>query len=289
MKLHADQLSDLGGAALAARFKALSADHLEYTSDAGVAAMAKAGTVAVLLPGAFYFLREKQLPPIAQLRAAGVPIALATDSNPGSSPVTSLLLMLNMACTLFRLTPEEALAGVTRHAATALGLSASHGTLEVGKTADFCHLGHRAAGGTLPIASASIPAASSCRRACPSAWRTWGGSGRPLRHAAGITRMATSDPADFLDRCHPAVRAIYEYWDRKRGDRRMPARRDIDPTEFVPHLPGIMLVDVVADERRYVYRLVGTREVEARGRNPTGRPVGEKLPRQLARERAAQL
>jgi imidazolonepropionase len=138
VKLHADQLSDLGGAALAARFKALSADHLEYTSDEGVAAMAKAGTVAVLLPGAFYFLREKQLPPIAQLRAANVPIALATDSNPGSSPVTSPLLMLNMGCTLFRLTPEEVLAGVTRHAAIALGLSASHGTLEVGKTADFC-------------------------------------------------------------------------------------------------------------------------------------------------------
>jgi imidazolonepropionase len=138
VKLHADQLSDLGGAALAARFNALSADHLEYTSDAGVAAMAKAGTVAVLLPGAFYFLREKQLPPIAQLRTAKVPIALATDSNPGSSPVTSPLLMLNMACTLFRLTPEEALAGVTRHAATALGLAASHGTLEAGKTADFC-------------------------------------------------------------------------------------------------------------------------------------------------------
>jgi imidazolonepropionase len=138
VKLHADQLSDLGGAALAARFRALSADHLEYTSDEGVAAMAKAGTVAVLLPGAFYFLREKQLPPIAQLRAARVPIALATDNNPGSSPVTSPLLMLNMACTLFRLTPEEALAGVTRHAAAALGLSASHGTLEIGKAADFC-------------------------------------------------------------------------------------------------------------------------------------------------------
>jgi imidazolonepropionase len=138
VKLHADQLSDLGGAALAARFKALSADHLEYTSDEGVAAMARAGTVAVLLPGAFYFLREKQLPPIAQLRAAKVPIALATDNNPGSSPVTSPLLMLNMACTLFRLTPEEALAGLTRHAATALGLSASHGTLEIGKSADLC-------------------------------------------------------------------------------------------------------------------------------------------------------
>jgi imidazolonepropionase len=137
VKLHADQLSDLGGAALAARFGALSADHLEYTSEEGVAAMAAAGTVAVLLPGAFYFLRETRLPPIAALRQAGVPIAIASDCNPGSSPVTSLLLMLNMACTLFRLTPEEALAGVTRHAARALGLQASHGTLEVGKSADF--------------------------------------------------------------------------------------------------------------------------------------------------------
>ena len=137
VKLHADQLSDLGGAALAARFNALSADHLEYTSDEGVAAMAAAGTVAVLLPGAFYFLRESKLPPLDALRQAGVPIAIATDSNPGSSPVTSLLLMLNMACTLFRMTPEEALAGVTRSAAKALGMAESHGTLEVGKAADF--------------------------------------------------------------------------------------------------------------------------------------------------------
>jgi imidazolonepropionase len=137
VKLHADQLSDLSGAALAAEFKALSADHLEYTSAAGVSAMARAGTVAVLLPGAFYFLREKQLPPIEALRKAGVPIAIASDNNPGTSPVTSLLLMLNMAATEFRLTPEEALAGVTRSAAAALGLGASHGTLEVGKAADF--------------------------------------------------------------------------------------------------------------------------------------------------------
>jgi imidazolonepropionase len=137
VKLHADQLSDLDGAALAARYKALSADHLEYTSDAGVAAMAKAGTVAVLLPGAFYFLRETKLPPLAQFRAAGVPIAIATDSNPGSAPVTSILLMLNMACTLFRMTPEEALAGVTRYAAKALGMAETHGTLEAGKAADF--------------------------------------------------------------------------------------------------------------------------------------------------------
>jgi len=138
VKLHADQLSDLGGAALAARFGALSADHLEYTSEDGVAAMAEAGTVAVLLPGAFYVLRETKLPPIESFRSNGVPIALATDSNPGSAPVTSLLLMLSMGCTFFRLTPEEALAGVTRHAAKALGLQDSHGTLEVGKVADLC-------------------------------------------------------------------------------------------------------------------------------------------------------
>ncbi len=136
VKLHADQLSDGGGAALAARFGALSADHLEHTSEAGIAAMAKVGTVAVLLPGAFYFLRETKLPPIDGLRRAGVPIAIATDCNPGTSPLTSPLLALNMACTLFRLTPEEALAGMTRNAARALGL-ADRGTLEVGKAADL--------------------------------------------------------------------------------------------------------------------------------------------------------
>ena len=137
VKLHAEQLSDQGGAKLAARFGALSADHLEFLSDDGVEAMAAAGTVAVLLPGAFYFLRETKLPPIDAFRAAGVPIAIATDSNPGSSPVSSLLLMLNMACTLFRMTPEEALAGVTRNAAQALGMAESRGTLEAGKAADF--------------------------------------------------------------------------------------------------------------------------------------------------------
>lgn len=137
VKLHAEQLSDQGGAALAARFGALSADHLEYLSEGGARAMAEAGTVAVLLPGAFYFLGEKRLPPVDLLRRHGVPIAVATDSNPGTSPVTSLLLMLNMACTLFRLTPEEALAGVTVNAAKALGLSSSRGALEVGKAADF--------------------------------------------------------------------------------------------------------------------------------------------------------
>jgi len=137
VKLHADQLTDLGGAALAARFGALSADHLEYTSSDGVSAMADAGTVAVLLPGAFYTLRETQIPPIAAMRDAGVEIAIATDFNPGSSPTPSLLLMLNMACTLFRMTPEEALSGVTRIAARALGLAEDRGTIEVGKRADL--------------------------------------------------------------------------------------------------------------------------------------------------------
>ena len=137
VKLHAEQLSDLKGAVLAAKYGALSADHLEYVEADGIAAMAKAGTVAVLLPGAFYFLRETRLPPIEALRRAGVPIAIATDCNPGSSPTTSLLLMLNMAATLFRMTPEEALAGVTRNAARALGMAATHGTLEPGKAADL--------------------------------------------------------------------------------------------------------------------------------------------------------
>lgn len=137
VKLHADQLSDLGGAALAARFGALSADHLEYASEAGVAAMARAGTVAVLLPGAFYTLRERQAPPVAALRAHGVAIALATDCNPGSSPMTSLLLAMNMGVTLFRLTVEECLAGVTREAARALGLADEIGTIAPGKACDL--------------------------------------------------------------------------------------------------------------------------------------------------------
>ena len=136
VKLHADQLSDLDGAALAAESGALSADHLEYTNAVGVTAMALAGTVAVLLPGAFYALRETRLPPVDALREAGVPIAIATDCNPGTSPVTSPLLMLNMACTLFRLTPEEALAGLTVHGARALGL-ADRGMLAPGLRADI--------------------------------------------------------------------------------------------------------------------------------------------------------
>jgi len=139
IKLHADQLSDLSGAALAAKYGALSADHLEYTSKASVEAMAQAGTVAVLLPGAFYTLKETKLPPIATLREAGVDIALATDANPGSSPVFSLQLMLHMGCNLFGLTPEEAVAGITRNAAKALGLT-DRGTLEVGKRADMVFL-----------------------------------------------------------------------------------------------------------------------------------------------------
>ena len=137
VKLHAEQLSSLHGSSLAARYQALSADHLEFMTEEDAVAMAQSGTVAVLLPGAFYFLRETQLPPMEALRKHGVKIAIASDLNPGTSPGLSLRLMLNMACTLFRMTPEEALAGVTQHAATALGLGDSHGSLEPGKVADF--------------------------------------------------------------------------------------------------------------------------------------------------------
>lgn len=136
VKLHAEQLSDQGGAQLAARHAALSADHLEHLSPEGVADMARAGTVATILPGAFYTLRDTQPPPIAALRAAGVPMAVATDCNPGSSPMTSLPLAMNMACTLFRMTPEEALLGATAHAARALGLT-DRGTLALGQRADL--------------------------------------------------------------------------------------------------------------------------------------------------------
>ncbi len=137
VKLHADQLSNLHGAALAARYDALSADHLEYTDETGIAAMAQAGTVAVLLPGAFYVLRETQLPPVEVFRRHKVPIAIATDCNPGTSPITSLLLTMNMASTLFRLTVEEAIAGVTREAARALGRLSDIGTIETGKACDL--------------------------------------------------------------------------------------------------------------------------------------------------------
>jgi imidazolonepropionase len=136
VKLHADQLSDMDGARIAADAEALSADHLEYTSAAGVAALARSGTVAVLLPGAFYALQESTVPPVAAFRRAGVPMAVSTDCNPGTSPTTSLLLMLNMACTLFRLTPEEALAGATVHAARALGLR-DRGIIAPGLRADL--------------------------------------------------------------------------------------------------------------------------------------------------------
>ncbi|MDH4563213.1 imidazolonepropionase [Pseudomonas sp. BN411] len=137
VKLHAEQLSSLHGSSLAARYQALSADHLEYMTEDDAIAMAASGTVAVLLPGAFFLLRETQLPPIDALRKHGVAMAVSTDLNPGTSPALSLRMMLNMACTSFRLTPEEALAGATLHAAKALGLAGSHGSLEAGKVADF--------------------------------------------------------------------------------------------------------------------------------------------------------
>lgn len=137
IKLHTEQLSNQGGTALAARYGALSADHLEYLDASGVAAMAAAGSVAVMLPGAFYTLRETQMPPLDLLRQAGVPLALATDCNPGSSPLVSPLLAMNMACTLFRMTPEEALAGLTREGARALGRGDELGTLEAGRRADI--------------------------------------------------------------------------------------------------------------------------------------------------------
>lgn len=137
VKLHAEQLSSLHGSSLAARYQALSADHLEFMTEEDAIAMARSGTVAVLLPGAFYFLRETQLPPMEALRKHGVKIAIASDLNPGTSPALSLRLIMNMACTLFGMTPEETLAGVTQHAATALGMGETHGSLEPGKVADF--------------------------------------------------------------------------------------------------------------------------------------------------------
>ena len=137
IKLHAEQLSDMGGARLAASYGALSCDHIEHLGAEGIAAMRASGTVAVLLPGAFYFLRDTHLPPIEALRAADVPMAVSTDHNPGTSPALSLLLMVNMACTLFRLTVPEAIAGVTQHAARALGLQDTHGRIAVGLPANF--------------------------------------------------------------------------------------------------------------------------------------------------------
>lgn len=165
--LHADQLSDGGGAALAAGLGALTADHLEYASRKGVEAMARAGTVAVLLPGAFYFIRETRPPPVAAFRAAGVPMALATDLNPGSSPLSSILLAMNMACTLFGLTPEEAVRGVTLNGARALGLESDRGTLEEGKVADLAlwKIGHPR---ELPYWMGSRPCRGAVRDGVPS-------------------------------------------------------------------------------------------------------------------------
>ncbi len=178
--VHAGQLSDIGAAELAAESGALSADHLEYLSRAGAQALAASGTVAVLLPCAYFTLRQTTPPPVALLRGAGVGIAVATDCNPGTSPCTSILLALAMACTLFGLTPEEALRGATREAARALGLLADRGTIEVGKRADFavwdidrpaelCYaLGANPCVGVvyrgLPVAAAASPAASSNQR-----------------------------------------------------------------------------------------------------------------------------
>jgi imidazolonepropionase len=165
VKLHAEQLSNLHGAALAAEFGALSADHLEHLDADGIAAMARAGTVAVLLPGAFYFTRETTAPPVAGLRAAGVPMALATDCNPGTSPLTSPLLVMNMAATLFRLSVTECLAGVTREAARALGRAGEVGTLEPGKWCD------------LAIWTIERPAELVYRLGCnPLHARIWGGA-----------------------------------------------------------------------------------------------------------------
>lgn len=139
VKGHVEQLSNQHGSELCARYQALSVDHIEWLDDAGIQAIKHSGTVATLLPGAFYILRDTQVPPIEKLRKAGIPMAVATDANPGSSPIFQLTLMLNMACTLFRLTPTEALQGVTKNAAQALGLSDTHGTLAEGRAATFCH------------------------------------------------------------------------------------------------------------------------------------------------------
>jgi imidazolonepropionase len=189
VKMHAEQLSLSGGAALSARYRALSADHLEFLDEAGVQAMKEAGTVAVLLPGAYYFIRETQLPPIDLLRRHGVPIALATDSNPGTSPATSLLAMLNLGCTLFRLTVPEALQGVTRHAARALGRSDRHGELAVGRSADFvvwsvATLAELAYWIGRPLAARVVRAGATVYRASASPWAS--GAARPPACREGV-------------------------------------------------------------------------------------------------------
>ena len=192
VKMHAEQLSLSGGTALAARYRALSADHLEFLDEAGVRAMKEAGTVAVLLPGAYYFIRETQLPPIDWLRRYGVPIALATDSNPGTSPATSLLAMLNLGCTLFRLTVPEVLQGVTRHAARALGRSEHHGELAPGRQADFVAwsvstLAELAYWIGRPLAARVVRAGATVHRA-------------PAGSAAGRLDAAADSRADSLER-----------------------------------------------------------------------------------------
>ncbi|MGN6667037.1 MAG: imidazolonepropionase [Trinickia sp.] len=190
VKMHAEQLSLSGGAALAARYGALSSDHLEFLDEAGVQAMKDAGSVAVLLPGAYYFIRETQLPPIELLRRHGVPIALATDSNPGTSPATSLLAMLNLGCTLFRLTVPEALQGVTRHAARALGRSERHGRLALGRDADFVAwsvstLAELAYWIGRPLAARVVRAGKTVYQAPVSPW-----TGRTEAHADTLERSA---------------------------------------------------------------------------------------------------
>ena len=185
VKIHAEQLSNLGGARLAADYAGLSADHLEYLDDAGVAAMAAAAMVAVMLPGAFYTLRETRLPPVAALRDAGVPLAVATDCNPGTAPMTSLLLAMNMACTLFRMTPEEALAGATRVAARALGLD-DCGMIAPGLRADLAiwDAGHPAElAYRIGFDAARTPGSSVARHADPRQGHAGGTRSRVARRA----------------------------------------------------------------------------------------------------------
>jgi imidazolonepropionase len=184
VKLHAEQLSDMGGAALAARYGALSCDHIEHLSAQGIAAMQAAGTVAVLLPGAYYTLRDTHLPPIAALREAGVPMAVSTDHNPGTSPALSLLLMANMACTLFRLTVPEALDGITRHAARALGLQDTHGSLGVGRPANFVLWQRARSLLSWPTGLATARCAPSCAR---GAWWPLNRYRPPLEHTTHVT------------------------------------------------------------------------------------------------------
>ena len=195
VKLHADQLSNLGGATLAARYGALSADHLEYTDETGAVAMAKAGTVAVLLPGAFYFIRETRKPPVELFRTHGTRIAIATDSNPGSSPLTSLLLTMNMAATLFRLTVDEIIAGVTREAAQALGRSKRGRHAGSRQMVRSRHLERRDGWRSCPIAWGSIPCISGCGEASDLRRRTGQAgtqAGRPWRVVRNSTTTPTS-------------------------------------------------------------------------------------------------